>query len=146
MRQFEAMGEASLEDARANEVAERIRRHNISALFDGVVIERFKQQGEWVQAGEPIVKVARMDKLYVTRLISNLEYNPADVKDREVKVTVELARGEKMEFPGRITVIGSRDVSGSGNEFKVKAEITNQIKEGQWVLRQNSRVSMEILE
>jgi len=145
-RQLEALGEASLEDARANEVAERIRRHNITAQFDGVVIEQFKHQGEWVQAGESIVKVARMDKLYVTRLISNLEYNPADVKGKEVNVTVELARGEKMEFPGKITVIGSRDVSGSGNEYKVKAEITNQIKQGQWVLRQNSRVSMEILE
>lgn len=146
MRQLEAIGEASLEDARANEAAERIRRHNISALFDGVVIDKFKHQGEWVQAGESIVKVARMDKLYVTRLISNLEFNPSDVKGKRVKVVAELARGEKLEFDGKITVIGSRDVSGKGNEFKVKAEITNQVKQGEWVLRKNSRVSMEILE
>ena len=146
MRQLEAMGEASLEDARANEVAERIRRHNISAQFDGVVVERFKQQGEWVQAGESIVKVARMDKLYVTRLISNLEFNPSDVDGKRVKVTAELARGEKLEFDGKITVIGARDVSGKGNEYKIKAEVNNQVKQGQWVLRKNSRVSMEILE
>lgn len=146
MRQLEAVGEAALEDARANEAAERIRRHNISALFDGVVIDKFKHQGEWVQAGESIVKVARMDKLYVTRLISNLEFNPSDVKGKSVKVTAELARGEKLEFDGKITVIGFRDVTGKGNEYKVKAEITNQVKQGEWVLRKNSRVSMEILE
>lgn len=144
-RQLEAMGEAALENVRKNEVSERIRRHNITALFDGVVIQRFKQKGEWVQAGEPIVKIARMNKLYVTRLVSNNRYNPADVKGKNVIVTAELAHGETVEFRGKITAIGPRDVSGDGNEFKVKAEIENKRKQGEWILRKNSRVSMKIL-
>ena len=144
VRQLEARGEAELENARAIEVEERIRRHAISPKFDGIVVERFKQAGEWVTAGEPVVRVARMDKLYVSGLISNNDYNPSDVDGKDVVVTVELARNETMDFPGKIVFIGSKDIVGSGNEFKVKAEITNKMKEGQWVLRKETRVSMRI--
>ena len=146
MRQLEARGDADLANARANEVEERIQRHSVTTAFDGVIVDRLKHQGEWVTAGEPIVKIARMDKLYVTGLISNLQYNPSDIMGKDVVVTVELARKETMEFRGKITMIGSKDVSGSGNEFQVKAEIDNKMLQGQWVLRKNSRVSMKIME
>jgi len=146
MRQLEARGESDLENARASEVEERIRRHTVVARFDGVVVKRYKQTGEWVTAGEPVAKVARMDKLYVTGLISNGLYNPSDVKGKDVVVTVNLARQKTMEFRGKITTIGSEDIAGSGNEFQIKAEIDNEMLEGEWALRKNSRVSMKILE
>jgi len=112
--------------------------------FDGVVVERYKQAGEWVTAGEPVVKIARMDKLYVSGLVSNSNHNPSEVDGKDVVVTVELARNETMDFPGKIVGIGSKDVIGKGNEYKVKAEITNKMKQGQWVLRKETRVSMRI--
>lgn len=143
-RQLEAQGEAELESARETEVKERISRHAVTARFDGVVIDRYKQAGEWVTAGEPVAKIARMDKLYVTGLISNNQYNPDEIKGKNVVVTVKLARNEEMEFLGKIVIIGSKDLAGSGNEFKVKAEITNKQRNGQWVLRKETRVSMRI--
>ena len=145
VRQLEARGEAELENARASEVQERIDRHVVKAMFDGQVVDRYKQKGEWVTAGEPVAKVARMDKLYVTGLIRNRQFNPAEVSGKDVVVTVELARNEKVEFRGKIASIGPKIIQGSGNEFSVKAEITNQMKEGQWVLREGSSVSMSIM-
>ena len=141
-RQLEAQGEAELERVRETEVKERISRHDVVPRFDGVVIERYKQAGEWVTAGEPVARIARMDKLYVTGLISNNEFNPDEVIGKDVVVTVKLARNEEMTFPGKIVIIGSKDLAGSGNEFKVKAEITNKQRNGQWVLRKETRVSM----
>ena len=146
LRQVEARGEADLANARASEVEERIRRHVVMSRFDGVVVKRYKQTGEWVTAGEPVARIARMDKLYVSGLISNNNYNPSDVKGKDVVVTVELAREKKMEFRGKITLIGAEDIAGSGNEFQIKAEIDNEMLEGEWALRKNSRVSMRILD
>ena len=143
-RQLEAQGEAELENVRETQVKERIRRHEVTATFAGVVIDRYKQAGEWVTAGEPVAKVARMDKLYVTGLISNNEYNPSEIIGKDVVVSVKLARDQVMEFPGKIALIGSKDIIGTGNEFKVKAEITNKKMDGQWVLRKETRVSMRI--
>ena len=144
VRQLEAKGEYELEKARVIEVEERINRHAVAPKFDGIVIERYKQAGEWVTAGEPVARVARMEKLYVSGLISNLTYNPSEVDGKDVVVTVELARNETMDFPGKIVFIGSKDIVGTGNEFKVKAEITNRMKQGQWVLRKETRVTMRI--
>ena len=59
-------------------------------------------------------------------------------------MSVKLARDQVMEFPGKIALIGSKDIIGTGNEFKVKAEITNKKMDGQWVLRKETRVSMRI--
>ena len=144
VRQEEAIGTALLEGARKSEVEERLKRHEIVCPFDGAVVQLFKQKGEWVTAGEPVAKVARMNKLYVTGLISNRDYNPDQVAGKEVIVTVRLAGTETMEFMGRITTIGLKDVSGSGNEYLVKAEIDNKMKQGQWVLRKDASVSMEV--
>ena len=143
-RQLEAQGDAELESVREIQVKERIKRHEVTAKFAGVVIERYKQAGEWVTAGEPVAKIARMDKLFVTGLISNNQYNPSEIIGKDVVVSVKLARDQVMEFPGKIALIGSKDIIGSGNEFKVKAEITNKKMDGQWVLRKETRVSMRI--
>ena len=75
---------------------------------------------------------------------SNNEFNPDEVIGKDVVVTVKLARNEEMTFPGKIVIIGSKDLAGSGNEFKVKAEITNKQRNGQWVLRKETRVSMRV--
>ena len=34
-----------------------------------------KQPGEWVQAGEPVLRIARMDLLRVEGFVSAAEYN-----------------------------------------------------------------------
>lgn len=145
VRQDEAIGTALLEGARQSEVEERLKRHSIVCPFDGAVVQLFKHQGEWVTAGEPVAKVARMNKLYVTGLISNRHYNPDQVMNKEVVVTVRLAGNETMEFNGKITTIGLEDVRGNGNEYLVKAEIDNRMKQGQWVLRKDASVSMKII-
>lgn len=144
MRQQEAMGEAELETARSREVEDRLARHSISSKYDGAVVELFKQEGEWVTAGEPIAKVARMDKLYVTGLVPNKDYNPHEVAGKDVVVTVLLANNETMEFTGKITTIGLKDIPGiqNNNDFLVKAEIDNKMQQGQWVLRKDARVTM----
>jgi HlyD family secretion protein len=136
--------EADLERARTDEVTERIKRHQVAARFDGNIVEMFKHAGEWVTAGEPIVKIARMDKLYVQGLISNEQFNPSEVAGKEVVVTVQLARDQKLEFEGKIVIIGAQAASSSDNQFFVKAEIENKVDKGQWVLREDSRVSMRI--
>ena len=37
--------------------------HKITSPIEGMVVEVLKQQGEWVQASEPVARVVRLDKL-----------------------------------------------------------------------------------
>jgi len=134
--------EAHLEEARVEEARVRIRRHSIRTDFDGYVIKRFRDAGEWVQAGEKVLRVARMDRLYVQGNISSKKLNPFEVADKPVTVTLQLARGKKATFQGKIASIG---LEKQGSDlFMVKAEVQNRPQEGFWTLLPGSQVKMEI--
>ena len=134
--------EAQLEEARVEEARVRIRRHSIRTDFDGYVIKKFRDAGEWVQAGEKVLRVARMDRLYVQGNISSKNLNPFEVSDKPVTVTLQLARGEETTFDGKIVSIG---LEKQGSDlFMIKAEVENRRREGFWTLLPGSQVKMRI--
>ena len=51
--------------ARLAQAEERLKRTRISAPFDGIVSERFRQAGEWTQDGDPIVRLVSADNLEI---------------------------------------------------------------------------------
>lgn len=134
--------EAQLEEAKVEEVKVRIRRHAIRTNFDGYVIKKFRDAGEWVQAGEKVLRVARMDRLYVQGNISSKDFNPFEVADKPVTVTLQLARGKQATFKGTIVSIG---LEKQGSDlFMVKAEVDNRPEAGFWTLLPGSQVKMRI--
>ena len=134
--------EAHLEDAKVEEARVRIRRHTLRTEFDGYVIKKFRDAGEWVQAGEKVLRIARMDRLYVQGNISSKKLNPFEVADKPVTVTLQLARGQETTFDGKIVSIG---LEKQGSDlFMVKAEVQNRPQEGFWTLLPGSQVKMQI--
>jgi multidrug efflux pump subunit AcrA (membrane-fusion protein) len=138
-----AASEAQLEQAKLEEVETRIGRHAIRTNFNGYVIEKFRDAGEWVQAGEKVLRVARMDRLYVQGVISGVEYNPFEIANKPVTVTMKLARGETTTFEGTIASVGL-EKQGTGDLFMVKAEVNNRSKDGAWILLPGGNVKMRI--
>ena len=134
--------EAQLEEAKVEEVKVRIRRHAILTNFDGYVIKKFRDAGEWVQAGEKVLQVARMDRLYVQGNISSKQFNPFEVVNKPVTVTLQLARNKTTTFEGKIVSVG---LEKQGSDlFMVKAEINNRREQGLWTLLPGSQVKMRI--
>ena len=138
-----ARGEAELEAARVDEARERIARHALESEFDGYVTELMRHAGEWVSAGDPVMKIARMDRLYVQGNISSEEYNPYEVAGQPVVVTLTLAQNQTQEFEGRISNVGLENDS-SGVYYSIKAEVDNRFENGQWLLRKGSKVTMRV--
>lgn len=134
--------EAHLEEAKVEEARVRIRRHSIRTEFGGYVIKKFRDAGEWVQAGEKVLRVARMDRLYVQGNISSKKLNPFEVADKPVTITLQLARGKETTFEGKIVSIG---LEKQGSDlFMVKAAVENRPQEGFWTLLPGSQVKMRI--
>ena len=138
-----ARGEAELEAAKVDEARERIARHTLESEFEGYVTELMRHAGEWVSAGDPVMKIARMDRLYVQGNISSEEYNPYEVAGQPVVVTLTLAQNQTQEFEGRISNVGLENDS-SGVYYSVKAEVNNRFENGQWLLRKGSKVTMRV--
>lgn len=119
-----------------------IQRRRILAPINGMVVERARDKGEWVQAGEVLMRIVRMDVLRVEGLLSAKDFDQYEIEGRPVKVCVELARGEEMEFQGQIVFVDP--VVQFKGRYLVRAEVKNEKKNGAWVLKPGIEATMAI--
>ena len=129
LAKFEALNKQAELDAA--ELA--IQRRVITAPFDGVVEEIKRHQDEWVQPGDTILTLLRMDVMHVEGAVEQSKYDPHEIANCEVTVEVEMARGRKATFQGRIIKVSS--IVRSDGVYNVRAEIANQQDHGNWLLR-----------
>jgi multidrug resistance efflux pump len=120
-----------------------LARRQIKAPVDGVIEEVKHVVGDWVRAGEPIVRLVQMDRLKINGSLHYDPLTPADVRGKDVTVTVNLARGRVGTFKGIVDSTGS--VYGRG-EFDIVVEVTNERDpdSGDWLLMPGMTATIEI--
>lgn len=121
---------------------ESILRRRIVAPFDGMVVEVYKQRSEWVNAGEPVLRVVRMDRLRVDGFLSGDELNPTDVAKRPVTVEIELAQGRRERFEGQVVFVNPQVQA--GNKYRIRAEVDNRFERDEPLLRPGMTATMSI--
>lgn len=125
-----------------------IERRLITSPLDGEVEKIDKHVGEWMQPGDRLAHVVRLDTLRVESMVDAATWNPDEIEGREVTVEAKLERGRRETFTGRIASVSR--VEQSGGEFLVRAEVTNRRGNpgegggGGWLLRAGKRVTMTI--
>ncbi len=121
-----------------------IERRLIKSPLDGVVVQIFPHQGEWMQPGDPLARVVRADKLRVEGYVDSSRFGPEEVRDRPVTVEVKLADDRKESFQGRIVFMSP--LVESGGDYRVFAEVENRQApgSGQWLLRAGQTARMTI--
>ena len=105
-------------------------------------MELYREAGEWVNAGDKVLRIVQMDRLRVEGLLDTARYNPHEVEGRLVTVTVTMARGEKVEFKGYIVFVGLE--KRAGNRVTVRAEVENRTANNRWLLMPGTDVAMRI--
>lgn len=131
-------------EAKAAEVdaaEDDIQRRKIVAPISGEVAEVFPHAGEWVNPGDPVLHIVRLDKLRIEGRLKVEEFAPGEIINRPVKVEVALARGRVEFFEGKITFIHPTVTGGS---YRVRAEVVNRSENGQWLLRDGHAVVMTV--
>lgn len=137
--------EAYTKRAELKAAEQAIARRTIVAPFDGEVVRihpHQPQQDEWVSPGDPIVRLVRLDVMNVEGAVDHKLYDPHEVRDCDVTVEVEMARGRKVKMAGRIKSVSPMlDHRGM---YRVRAEIANQQESGRWLLRDGLPATMTI--
>lgn len=133
---------ADREEAAVQAAEHEIALRRITSPIDGEVVTVIRQTGEWVAAGDPVFRVIRMDELRVEGIVSSRDYNPGELMNRAVTVKLELARGRKVRLAGQVVHISP--LVKAGSKYRIRAEVTNQRENDQWLLRPGSTVSMAI--
>ena len=108
---------ARLELARAEEV---LKRRLVESPIDGVVVERFKWPGEYVEE-EPILRVARLDPLWI-EVVAPVALHGEVQKNMLAEVMAETEGGKPRE--ARVIVVDPMGDAASGT-FRVRLELPN---------------------
>jgi len=130
------------EEAAVKAAEHEIALRRLNSPVEGEVVTVIRQAGEWVAAGDPVFRVVRMDRLRVEGIVSSRDFNPGELMNRAVTVELELARGRKVRLGGQVVHISP--LVKAGTKYRVRAEVTNQREQGQWLLRPGSTVAMAI--
>lgn len=115
----------------------------ITSPIQGEIIERMRRPGEWVNPGEPIARVVRLDVLRVEGFLSTTEQSPLAVRNATVSVTVALDGGRTEEFAGQITFVSP--IVQAGGHYRVWAEVQNRQVKEHWVLQPGMTAQMTIV-
>lgn len=122
-----------------------IERRQIKSPSDGVIVKQFAHVGEWLKPGDPVVRLIRMDKLWIEGFVDAAGEHgmrQSDVDGRPVTVHATLAHGQKAVLRGKIVFVSPEIEAGS--QFRVKAELDNEKRNGYWVLGPGMNADMTI--
>jgi macrolide-specific efflux system membrane fusion protein len=121
-----------------------LARRQIKAPVDGVIEEVIQLEGDWVRAGDPIVRLMQMDRLKINGRFTYGPLTPADVRGKPVVVTVPLARGQVGRFEGVVDSTSAKYAA--GGEIAIIVEVINQRdpQSGDWLLMPGMRGEMHI--
>ncbi|HUY35513.1 MAG TPA: HlyD family efflux transporter periplasmic adaptor subunit [Pirellulales bacterium] len=119
-------------DAAVQAADDDIVRRRVTSPISGMVVEVAKQRGEWVNPGDMVARVLRLDKLRVSGELKIANVDPASVMGRPVRVVATRTGAKQEEFVGRVVFVDPR-VTQSGT-FHLLADVDNR-QEGQvWLL------------
>jgi len=133
---------AEAKEANVDAAEDDIHRRRVLAPLDGIVAEVFKHAGEWVNPGDRVVQMLRMNRLRVEGSLNVKNLSPAEVVGRPVRVIATTTGGKQEVFEGKVEFVDVRVLE--GGDYRVKAEVANREVDGAWTLLPGTLVKMVI--
>ena len=120
-----------------------LARRTAAAPFDGEVQQLYQKQAQWVNPGDPVLRLVKFDVLRVETYVGADQYDPVDLAGKPVTVKVRLARDREVKLSGRITHVG-QTVRAVKGDYLVRAEIQNHRDGDYWLVRPGLLAEMTI--
>jgi macrolide-specific efflux system membrane fusion protein len=129
-----AIAKKTAMDAADNE----IRRRKLVAPMDAIVDQVMAKHDEWVQPGQPMMELVRIDKLRMEAYLNASEVSPLEVAGRNVviEITVKDPRSEKSKierFESKINFVSSQIVADGA--YRIATDFDNRQDGDEWVVR-----------
>ncbi len=102
----------------------------------------YRHLGEWVAPGDPVVRIVRVDRLRLEAFLNAKDFGPEEIDGKAITVEVDLARGRKVKFPGKVVFVSP--LVEAGGEYRVLCDVVNRQENAQWLLRPGMVADMTI--
>ena len=108
----------------ALETAEsKLDRQTVRAPMDGVIVQVYRHQGEWVEPGQQVVRILRMDRLRVEGFVDTARIDAFPV-GTSIELSLGAGEDEAKVFPGKLVYV-SPEVDPVNHQVRVWAEVDN---------------------
>lgn len=115
---------------------------DIVAPFAGTITEVLCKGGEWLQAGQPVAKVIRLDELRVDCFVSRSQVNVASLIGQPALISIISHNNQRDKLAGRVTRFEPQ-VTATG-DIRVSVVVQNQRRNGEWLLLPGMTVDLQI--
>ena len=132
----------SLKAAELEAMTNRVNRHEIRSPIDGVVAQIVRRPGHWLQPGDPVIRVVRMNRLRIEGMVEGDLAAPSQVDKQPVIVTVRRGVEGNFELEGEVSYV-SPIVEANG-KYRVWVEVDNKKVDGHYAIRPGQEATMDI--
>lgn len=115
----------------------------ILAPFDGEVVTTYRHQSEWVNPGDPILKLVQFDRLHVEGFVYASQFDRSQLLGKPVTVKVTKARGREVTVTGKVIFVDQM-VQADGS-YRVRAEVKNEREGNSWLIQPGLQARMTVL-
>ena len=111
----------------------QLRHHSIYAPFDGFVVEKLAEAGQWLTRGAPVVEVVALDPIDVVVHVPEAVVHQLSIGD-DVPLRVAALPKEHQALTGKIEGI-SPSADQRARTFPVRIRLDNPVYRGEFLLR-----------
>jgi RND family efflux transporter MFP subunit len=127
----QAAAAVAVQEAAVERIDDQLAKHTIRAPFNGWVIERFTEKGQWIARGGLVARIAELDDVEVEVRVPEISVGGLEVG---VEVRLEFDAAPHHTWIGRIArIVPQADVL--SRSFPVQIALENTIVDGAPVLR-----------
>lgn len=125
-----------------------IEQTKIKSPVNGVIKEMLKNEGEWVQRGEPILIATRMDRLLAEGFLDSKMIAPHSAVGTRVVVSFEINNRPSLQLEGLVVRESTPKLELDG-KYPVWVEFNNQmvvndLNKQDWLIRPGMRAKMKL--
>ena len=151
-RRERAKVESELRDADLSVINDQLGNLHIESPIEGVVLELSRAAGEWIEKGEAIATIGRIDRLHVHALLSSDKISAAACRGLPVSVHWrDPTSNVEQTLRGKVLSVDPQMLP--GGVFRLHAEIRNRLGDptsrlppdgSQWLLKPGVEVRMKV--
>jgi multidrug resistance efflux pump len=133
--------------AELNAADVQLSLYNIVAPWDAYINERLKNQGAWVRAGEPVLKIHQMSEMKVAgyiklKALSDRGLSINNVEGAKIRISVPITPTQKHVVDTVVSFVSSE--IDDTDSIRVSARIRNEQLGNSWLLRDGQPAAIAI--
>jgi len=122
----QARGQAAAQEALVKELEDRLAKMTVAVPFDGFIVRKHTEAGEWRRQGDPVVEIV---DLSVVRLLLDVPERYAGDLEKGVATPVVFESLAGREFVGKVSQIVPASAAGT-HTIPVRVDVENPIEDG----------------